>query len=54
MNGSGEMTNEKLLKRTVEKYELNISEKEQKKIVEEMDKEEKELKEKKIGRFLGL
>jgi hypothetical protein len=54
MSGSGEMTNEELLKRTVEKYGLNISEEEQKKIIEEMNKEEKELKEKKIGRFLGL
>lgn len=57
MNGSGEMTNEELLKRTVEKYGLNISEEEQKKIIEEMDKEKKkkkEPKEKKIERFLGL
>lgn len=42
MNGSGEMTNEELLKRTVEKYGLNISEEEQKKIVEELDKIEKD------------
>jgi hypothetical protein len=48
------MTNEELLKKVIEKYGLDISEEEQKKIIKEMEKEDNKLKEKYVGRFLGL
>jgi hypothetical protein len=47
------MTNEELLRKTIEKYGLDISEEEQKKIIEELDEEEKQVKEKYVERFLG-